>query len=171
MVYDEPVQGATIQISGRSFSMALQWLKDGSLVTREGWNGKGQSLKIQWPDAHSANTLPYIYIVTSQNQRVPWVASQTDLIAEDWVLSGDGGRVLPGQSGAEPGSDGDRGSGHVGERFDSEERMTTKAQRLCLCKFWNPFFGPIMVSNGVMCLGCLGLMKMSQLRRYLVANE
>lgn len=31
-------------------------------------------------------TLPYIFITTVQGDRVPWLASQTDLLAEDWLL-------------------------------------------------------------------------------------
>lgn len=58
------------------------WL--GGRMTREGWNGKGQYIAIQRPDANSMNTLPYVYIVTVQGQRVPWLASQTDLLATDW---------------------------------------------------------------------------------------
>lgn len=56
-------------------------------VTRIGWNGPGQYLGLQVPDAGSANTLPYIYIVTVQGDRVPWLASQTDLLATDWEVT------------------------------------------------------------------------------------
>lgn len=67
------------------FSEALQHLKQGGRVTRDGWNGKGMYLKIQTPDANSANTLPYIWIRTADGNRVPWIASQTDLLANDWL--------------------------------------------------------------------------------------
>jgi hypothetical protein len=67
-----------------NFGQAIEELKKGNLVTREGWNGKGQCLGLQNPDENSANTLPYIYIITVQKQRVPWLASQTDMLAEDW---------------------------------------------------------------------------------------
>ena len=42
-------------------------------------------------DAHSKMTLPYIYMNTgpnnraSPNARVPWLASQDDMLAEDWI--------------------------------------------------------------------------------------
>lgn len=68
-----------------NFSQALDMLKAGSKMARDGWNGKGQYIGMQTPDANSANTLPYLYIITVQGQRVPWLASQTDLLAEDWV--------------------------------------------------------------------------------------
>lgn len=67
-----------------SFGMALMTLKSGQRVTRAGWNGPGQWLELQRPDEHSKMTLPYIYIKTVQNDLVPWLASQTDLLAEDW---------------------------------------------------------------------------------------
>ena len=69
-----------------SFSHALEFLKDGERVAREGWNGKGMWLALQKPDAGSKMTLPYIYMSTAQGDLVPWLASQTDLLANDWVL-------------------------------------------------------------------------------------
>lgn len=71
-----------------NFGHALAALKAGQSVTRDGWNGKGQRLTLQVPDAHSKMTLPYIYITTVQGDRVPWLASQTDLLAEDWGVVG-----------------------------------------------------------------------------------
>ena len=59
-------------------------LRNGQRCQREGWNGKGQFLELQVPDEHSKMTLPYIFITTVQGDRVPWLASQTDLLATDW---------------------------------------------------------------------------------------
>lgn len=70
-----------------NFGDALAALKQGVPVTRRGWNGKGQFLQLQVPDAHSKMTLPYIFIKTVQGDRVPWLASQTDLLAEDWATA------------------------------------------------------------------------------------
>lgn len=67
-----------------NFGIALLELKEGKKVTRSGWNGKGQYIQLQTPDEHSKMTLPYIYITTVQGDLVPWLASQTDLLAEDW---------------------------------------------------------------------------------------
>lgn len=75
-------------MKGLDFGWALGRLRNGFAVTREGWNGKGQSLLLQVPDANSKMTLPYIYITTVQGDRVPWLASQTDLLAEDWRYAG-----------------------------------------------------------------------------------
>jgi hypothetical protein len=71
---------------GQGFGYALGALKAGRLVTRDGWNGRGQFLALQTPDEGSKMTLPYIYITTVTGDLVPWLASQTDLLAEDWVV-------------------------------------------------------------------------------------
>lgn len=69
------------------FGGALMALRAGREVARTGWNGPNQKLTLQVPDEHSKMTLPYIYITTVQGDRVPWLASQTDLLANDWVLA------------------------------------------------------------------------------------
>jgi hypothetical protein len=72
------------------FGNALQVLKSGGKVQRDGWNGKGLWLELQTPDAHSKMTLPYLYLnypddaQNTPGARVPWLASQTDVLAEDW---------------------------------------------------------------------------------------
>ncbi len=73
-------------ITAMGFGHALAALKDGHLVCRAGWNGKGMYLSLQAPDAHSKMSLPYIYICTVTADLVPWLASQTDLLAEDWMI-------------------------------------------------------------------------------------
>ena len=69
------------------FGDAIRALKDGRTVYRSGWNGPGQYLALQRPDEHSKMSLPYIYIYTVQRQLVPWLASQTDILAVDWLLT------------------------------------------------------------------------------------
>jgi hypothetical protein len=78
-----------------NFGQALEDLKIGARVARMGWNGKGIFIELQVPDEHSKMTSPYIFIDTTGLQtenpdapksRVPWLASQTDLLAEDWVI-------------------------------------------------------------------------------------
>lgn len=69
-----------------SFQHALNELKAGHVVAREGWNGKNMWIKLQAPDVGSKMSLPYIYICTADGDLVPWVASQTDLLAEDWQV-------------------------------------------------------------------------------------
>jgi hypothetical protein len=67
-----------------NFSDALHELKSGNKVHRSGWNGRGMWLNLQIPDAHSKMTLPYIYMRTAEGHLVPWIASQTDILANDW---------------------------------------------------------------------------------------
>ena len=68
-----------------NFGEALDYLKRGARVHRLGWNGVGMWLELQVPDAHSKMTLPYIYMKTADDQLVPWLASQADVLAEDWA--------------------------------------------------------------------------------------
>ena len=73
-----------------SFGWAIEQLKAGKKVARSGWNGKGMHLELQHPDEHSKMTLPYIFMFTAQGDYVPWLASQTDMLSEDWGLAEDG---------------------------------------------------------------------------------
>ena len=69
------------------FGEVLNRLKDPTThrrLQREGWNGKDMWIALQIPDAHSKMGLPYIYMSTVSGKLVPWLASQTDILAEDW---------------------------------------------------------------------------------------
>ena len=66
------------------FGHALDALRAGRCVTRDGWNGVGQHIALQVPDEHSKMRKPYLYISPVDGEFVPWLASQTDLLAEDW---------------------------------------------------------------------------------------
>lgn len=81
-----------------NFSEALIAIKAYKKVAREGWNGKGMWVSLQEPDPNSYMTRPYVFMTlpagsTKQfgetaalhENRVPWLCSQTDLLAEDWV--------------------------------------------------------------------------------------
>lgn len=68
------------------FSFALFALKEGNRVAREGWNGKRMWVELQTPTDISKMTRPYLYMKAVDDALVPWVASQSDLLAEDWVL-------------------------------------------------------------------------------------
>ena len=70
----------------KNFQWALTELKRGQRIMRAGWNGKGMWLNLQSPDPGSKMTLPYIYMCTAQGDYVPWLASQTDLLSEDWEI-------------------------------------------------------------------------------------
>ena len=68
------------------FGWAIKQMHNGAKVCRSGWNGKGMWLALQVPDANSKMTLPYIYMSTVQGDLVPWLASQTDMLATDWQV-------------------------------------------------------------------------------------
>jgi len=81
------------------FGQAIIELKRGNKVARAGWNGKGMYLYYVAANSYAAlteiakkefgETVPYqayIAMKTVQNTVVPWLASQTDVLAEDWVL-------------------------------------------------------------------------------------
>ena len=78
-----------------NFGQAIELLKQDKKVRRKGWNDKGIFIKLQMPDEYSKMTHPYIYIDTTgletnnpnaPKDRVPWLASQTDMLSEDWEV-------------------------------------------------------------------------------------
>lgn len=88
------------------FGEALKQLRAGYRVAREGWNGRGMWLflnpgsmvKVQdgrplasaFPVGEDVECLPYIMMKTVgiTPKLVPWLASQTDILAEDWFVVG-----------------------------------------------------------------------------------
>lgn len=66
------------------FSWALAHLQQGRKVTRDGWNGPNQWAHLQLPDEHSKMRRPYLYMKPVDGDFVPWVPSQSDLLANDW---------------------------------------------------------------------------------------
>lgn len=64
---------------------ALVELQAGKMVSRTGWNAH-HKLGLQMVDGKESNTQPYVFMVTAQGARIPWVCSQTDLLATDWVV-------------------------------------------------------------------------------------
>lgn len=85
-------------MSETDFGWALLALKQGKRVSREGWNGKGMFLflvpgshfKVNrpqllgiYPEGTGIDYRPHIDMKTAQGDVVPWVASQSDLLADD----------------------------------------------------------------------------------------
>ena len=77
-----------------SFSQALIELNNGEKVCRSGWNGKGMFLFLipsGWEFAcdvegiEDLQTEPFICMKTAQDTLIPWLASQADLLARDWM--------------------------------------------------------------------------------------
>ena len=71
-----------------NFGEALSLLKAGRRAARDNWNGKGMWVELVPRDYAVAPTglraREYLAMKTVDDQFVPWVASQTDLLAEDW---------------------------------------------------------------------------------------
>ncbi len=89
-------------MESKGFGWAIKQLKAGYRVCRQGWNGKGMWLAYQqgYPEGIPINSntaeatgiphgtvckfRPYVVMRTVQADFVPWVASQSDILAEDW---------------------------------------------------------------------------------------
>ena len=84
-----------------TFSEALMALKDNKKVRRTGWNGKGMfiflvpgsTFKVNrppllgiYPEGTEINYCPHIDMKTADDKIVPWLASQTDVLADDWEM-------------------------------------------------------------------------------------
>ena len=84
-----------------TFGDALVMLKQGKRVCRAGWNGNGMWLKLVHGGEYelapgmldhlqenpcNPRMMPWIGMKTSDDGFVPWLASQTDMLAEDWML-------------------------------------------------------------------------------------
>lgn len=80
-----------------SFSVALEALKQGKLISRDGWNGKGMFIYLRGYSPRveevvpsmedSLLLLPYICMKTADNKCLHgWLASQTDLLSDDWCI-------------------------------------------------------------------------------------
>lgn len=75
-----------------NFGDAIEAMKKGRLVRRAGWNGKGMHLYLEdWlegaltfgPDKRRLE--PCIIMFTAQGKHQPgWLASQADMLSEDW---------------------------------------------------------------------------------------
>ena len=71
----------------QDFGWALAMLREGKKLYRTGWNATNQWIHLQVPDENSKMGLPYVYIRTVQDKLVPWLASQTDMLASDWQIA------------------------------------------------------------------------------------
>ncbi len=75
-----------------NFGQALEALQQGQRVRNIGWNHDNSYLELQTPDDNSKMTQPYIYFnkpcgdAPDGTLRVPWVASQFDLLRGQWVI-------------------------------------------------------------------------------------
>ena len=84
-----------------TFSLALKRLKVGDKVSRQGWNGKGMFVFLVpgsafvvnrppllgiYPEGTVINYHSHVDMKTADGMIVPWLCSQTDMLAEDWDI-------------------------------------------------------------------------------------
>lgn len=62
----------------------LPEFRKGKRITRTTWNGKGMWIKLK--DDSIEMDRPYAYIFAVDGKKSPWLCSQTDLLADDWVV-------------------------------------------------------------------------------------
>ena len=76
------------------FGEAIALLKQGQRVARKNWNGKGMFVMYcgvegedyTLDDGMKVTRRDYLYMKAADNTVVPWVASQTDILADDWYI-------------------------------------------------------------------------------------
>ena len=68
-----------------NFARVIEGLKLGRAFRRLGWNNNQSYIMLQRPYENSKMTRPYIFMVTDDGEKIPWVASQTDLLECDWI--------------------------------------------------------------------------------------
>ena len=91
-------------ITAMSFGHAIHALKAGKRVCRAGWNGKGMFLYLVAGSQFAVNRppllgiyeagteidyRPHIDMRDAEGKCVPWLASQTDMLADDWMILGE----------------------------------------------------------------------------------
>lgn len=87
------------------FGEALEAVKQGNLIARKGWNGKGMAVAYQpgYPEGIPCNRntaktwnmqegelfrcRPYLQLRCVDGTYQMWTASQTDILAEDWYIT------------------------------------------------------------------------------------
>lgn len=82
---------AARRVATMSFSEALDAMKKDLCVAREGWNDRGMFIHLQSisPEDAIAKYEPCIVMFTAQGKHQPgWLASQADMLAEDWFVVG-----------------------------------------------------------------------------------
>ena len=97
----EQFDNAYRKTNAMSFSLAVEALKKGLKVARAGWNGKGMFLflvsgstfKVSrapllgiYPEGTEINYHAHIDMKTADGTIVPWLASQTDVLSDDWCI-------------------------------------------------------------------------------------
>lgn len=96
------ISTGVFEMISRDFGYALSLLRSGKKVVRQGWNGKGMWVSLQkaypqgipinqntsestgMPEGTICKFRPYLMMKSADDAFVPWVASQSDILADDW---------------------------------------------------------------------------------------
>ena len=83
---------------GMNFGLAIEAAKIGHRIARKGWNGKGQYVELgrnfrydtcdgkeQWTFHEDIDGMALVFVGTRGTQ-VGWLASQADMLADDWYI-------------------------------------------------------------------------------------
>ena len=105
-IFEQTFMKAEDEVKGMTFGAAIDALKQGKFVARKGWNGKGMylwlmpatSVKAEWckephlkalaeQNGGAIDALGSIRMLTADKKILTgWLASQTDILSEDWVI-------------------------------------------------------------------------------------
>ena len=98
-LYEEKKEENNRENETMDFGQAIKLLKDGKKVARQGWNGKNQYIElatnISYKTAedkiinaeHDAIGNKAIAFVETSGVQIGWLASQADMLAEDWKIA------------------------------------------------------------------------------------
>lgn len=94
----EVFEAAYRRTDGMSFGLALEAVKKGFRIARQGWNGKGQYVELGheiyyedangdgWRAVHEDIGSQALVFCGSRGRQMGWLASQADMLADDWMI-------------------------------------------------------------------------------------
>lgn len=91
-------EAAYRRTDGMNFGLAIEAAKMGKKISRKGWNGKGQYVELgrnfryntcdgkdQWTFHEDIDGTALVFVGT-RGVQVGWLASQADMLADDWYI-------------------------------------------------------------------------------------
>lgn len=93
-------EAAYRETDGMNFGLALEACKMGEKIFRKGWNGRGQYVELGvnfsyydpsgiCEETHHADIgSAALVFVGTRGRQVGWLASQSDMLADDWYIVG-----------------------------------------------------------------------------------
>lgn len=104
-LFEEAFDTLTEEDPKMDFGAAINAIRNGSQVARKGWNGTGMFIFLVPGSVFAVNRPPllgiypegseieyhaHIDMKTAQGYIVPWLATQADMLADDWEFFHDG---------------------------------------------------------------------------------